>query len=34
MAMAFIEEDNVFIKVMHQEKKFIKEFANKNWSLS
>jgi len=37
--MVFSEEYKVLIKVLHQEKvmeqkKFIKEFANKNWSLS
>ena len=37
--MDFSEEDKVLIKVLRQEKgygakKFIKEFPNKNWSLS
>jgi len=37
--MVFGEEDKVLINVLHQEKgygakKFIKEFLNKNWSLS
>jgi len=39
ITMVFSEEDKVVIKVLHQEKgygakKFIKEFPNKNWSLS
>jgi len=37
--MGFSEEDKVLINVLHQEKgygakRFIKEFPNKNWSLS